>query len=158
MEKQVKQLIDFHNHINVPIAKKLVNEGASSNRRYIFEFAAKNLTKLSNKLELLANTFQNDTRITRLHLIAEEAGEVASALADNDEVALLDALVDLMYVTIGTAVTYDLPIIEGFEEVHKSNMTKRRIEDDVRCRDKGPNYVSPNLAKVLDEYRMKNES
>ncbi len=68
---------------------------------------------------------------------------------------LTKELADLMYVTIGTAVTFGLPLEEVFTEVHKSNMSK--LGDDgkpVRRADgkilKGENYKEPELDKYFD--------
>lgn len=88
----------------------------------------------------------------RAHLILEETGELFKALAAKDPVATLDALADLLYVVIGSGVTMDLPLAKAFEEVHRSNMTKSKQSDDPeapRVRDKGPDYVAPNLDGVL---------
>lgn len=96
-----------------------------------------------------------DVRLTRAHLILEEAAEVLRALANRDRVQLLDGLADLAYVTFGTAVAYGLPLDAALVEVHRSNMTKERQADDpenVRMRDKGPNYEPPDLRRVLEEH------
>lgn len=89
----------------------------------------------------------------RLHLIAEEAAELAKSLRAGDRVAAADALADLLYVVIGTAESYGLPWLELLEEVHRSNMTKQlRTADNIRMRDKGPDYRPPNISQVLDQY------
>lgn len=85
----------------------------------------------------------------RAHLMMEELAEVLRALEDGDELALLDGLADLLYVVYGTAVSYNLPLDEAFEEVHRSNMTKR--PNGPRCRDKGPDYEPPNLKDLLEK-------
>ena len=95
---------------------------------------------------------KEDQRLMRAHLILEEAGEFMEAMADGDELKAFDGLVDLLYVVIGSGVTFSLPLPEGFEEVHRSNMTKERQVSDVaghRIRDKGPNYSAPNLQAIL---------
>jgi len=92
----------------------------------------------------------------RLHLIAEEFSEMIEAWLIGDEVKFFDALIDLIYVIVGTGVTYDLPLGEGFDEVQRSNMTKERQPDDpqaARIRAKGPNYSAPNLVDILRRYR-----
>jgi len=88
----------------------------------------------------------NDVRYLRAHLILEEAGELMIALAHCDVVETLDALADMCYVVLGTACVYDLPLPEAFEEVHRSNMTKK--PSDQRCSDK-TGYVPPDLEKLL---------
>jgi hypothetical protein len=93
----------------------------------------------------------------RPHLTLEETAEWIDALIDGDEERALDALADRLYVLFGDAATYDLPLEAAFAEVHWSNMTKEKQPDDpsaARVRAKGPNYVPPNLRKVLDDYRQ----
>jgi len=97
-----------------------------------------------------------DVRLLRAHLLCEELAEVFQGMYDGNEQEVLDGLADLLYVLLGTAVTFDLPLEEAFLEVHKSNMTKEKQPKDAdkaRVRDKGPNYVAPDLARVLREYR-----
>lgn len=99
-----------------------------------------------------------DTRYLRAHLMLEELGEVLIAMSCGDEIGTLDGLADLSYVTHGTAAQYDLPLGAAFEEVHRSNCTKRRRASDpdgARVRDKGDNYEPPNLHAVLSRYRSK---
>lgn len=102
---------------------------------------------------------QGDERLYRAHLVLEEASEVFEALINRDEVELADSLSDLMYVTVGTAETYGLPIDELFKEVHRSNMTKkRRTVDNARLRDKGDNYSPPQIEKILKEAKCQQET
>ena len=68
---------------------------------------------------------------------------------------LTKELADLLYVVYGTAVTFNLPLQEVFEEVHKSNMSK--LGDDGRpiYREdgkvmKGPNYKPANVEQFFN--------
>lgn len=68
---------------------------------------------------------------------------------------LTKELADLMYVTIGTAVTFGLPLEEVFAEVHKSNMSKLGEDGKPIYREdgkvlKGEDYREPNLDKYFD--------
>ncbi len=126
------------------------------------EYPLRDLEHSANELQEIAaymlGEFKRtkDARYLRCHLLTEELGELISAMASNDEVLALDALCDLQYVLLGTAVTLDLPLAEGFDEVHTSNMTKRKQADDpdgVRVRQKGEGYVPPRFAEVLSRYR-----
>lgn len=90
-------------------------------------------------------------RSQRVGYCLEETGELAAALADGDETAILDALADLIYVVAGTAVAFGLPLPEAFDEVHNSNMSKTR--KDQGFRDKGPDYRPPDIVGVIEEHR-----
>ena len=93
-----------------------------------------------------------DPRTIRAQLLCEELAETFDAMAIGDETLLLDGLTDLLYVTLGTSVSFDLPIVPAFYEVHRSNMTKQC--DDVRVRHKGKEYKQPDLRSILDAHRM----
>jgi hypothetical protein len=108
--------------------------------------------------ELSKYISKKDCRPLRQHLHIEEEAELSVALSARDEVAILDALADKLYVILGTASILDLPLGEAFVAVHQSNMSKEKQPDDPlaeRVRDKGPNYKAPDLAKVLSDYRKK---
>lgn len=88
----------------------------------------------------------------RLHLIAEEFSEALAAVHNGDEQEFYDALLDMLYVILGTGVVFDFPLAAGFAEVHRSNMTKERQPSDKfanRVRSKGPNYVPPDLKGIM---------
>lgn len=93
-----------------------------------------------------------DIRALRVHLILEEVGEFIQAVRLCNQVEMLDALCDILYVVIGTALTFDLPLQEGFNEVHNSNMTKQP-SNEPRVSDKGNTYRAPDLQRVLNLYR-----
>lgn len=97
----------------------------------------------------------HDIRLLRAHLLVEELSETLTALEERNELALLDALADLTYVTAGTALAFDLPLPEAIEEVHRSNMTKVPScgQDGGRVLWKGTQYSPPKLKEILDAYR-----
>lgn len=71
-----------------------------------------------------------------------------------DKKKLTKELADLMYVVIGTAITFGLPLKEVFEEVHKSNMSKLGLDGKPVYREdgkvlKGPNYKEPDLERFF---------
>jgi hypothetical protein len=89
----------------------------------------------------------------RAQLMVEELGETIEAMAKLDDVALVDGLSDLQFVTIGASEAFGLPTEAGLNEVCDSNLTKDpRSDADHRLRDKGPNYRPPNILRVLDEW------
>lgn len=114
---------------------------------------AKMCASLSQAMEERLKIDDSDARLLRAHLMVEELGEVLAGLAHADELALLDGLADLVYVVLGTAVTFDLPLTEAFWEVQRSNMTKIRQENDPRVRDKGPSYDPPRLDRILEDHK-----
>lgn len=96
----------------------------------------------------------------RVSLCVEECKEVEEELWLNspefiDKKRLTKELADLLYVTIGTAVTFGLPLEEVFNEVHKSNMSKLGEDGKPIYREdgkvlKGPNYKEPDLEKFFE--------
>ena len=62
------------------------------------------------------------TQMLRKELISKEFTELINALNRQDLVEIADGCVDLIYVVIGTMVSYGLPLNLLWEEVHKSNM------------------------------------
>lgn len=60
----------------------------------------------------------------RWDLIDEEFNELQQAFETKDLPALLDNLVDLVYVCFGMAYMLGLPFNEAWEEIHKTNMQK----------------------------------
>jgi predicted HAD superfamily Cof-like phosphohydrolase len=65
----------------------------------------------------------NDIEL-RKHLIQEEFAEFKNASNERDIVDIADALADLLYVVLGSCVTYGIDAEPIFNEVHRSNMTK----------------------------------
>jgi NTP pyrophosphatase (non-canonical NTP hydrolase) len=92
-----------------------------------------------------------DPRVIRVQLMCEELGETIRAMASGDEVLLLDGLSDLLYVVLGTAIAFDMPVVEAFAEVHQSNMTK--AGGDQRVRNKGDEWTPPDIGQILFDHR-----
>ena len=103
--------------------------------------------------------WSEETVDLHLTLMEEEFNEVVEAIEDDPhrgyEVQVLKELVDLLYVTYGTAVALGLDIDEAFHRVHKSNMSKLgddglpvyRIDGKAL---KGPNYEPPYLTDLVE--------
>jgi len=101
----------------------------------------------------------------RFDLIDEEVQEVAEEFAGlsnarldavrrEHKVKLTKELVDLLYVTLGTGVALGLPLVEAFDEVHRSNMSKLGEDGKPILREdgkvlKGPNYSEANLEQFF---------
>lgn len=99
------------------------------------------------------------TKDLRVNLLAEELDELKEALAANDPLETLDALIDLQYVLDGAFISFGLSDVkdEAFAEVHRSNMSKLgedgkpiRREGDGKVM-KGPNYFKPDLAQFIKD-------
>lgn len=85
----------------------------------------------------------------RKDFIAEELGEYVEAVLDNDLVKVADALADLLYVVLGTAVVHGIDLQPIFNEVHRSNMTKDKLDPVTKKGGKGPSYEKPRIAELL---------
>ena len=90
-------------------------------------------------------------RALRIRLISEELEEFRIASENNDIVGVADALADLLVVVNGAALAWGINIGPIFDEVHRSNMTKRDglIRSDGKIL-KGPSYSPPNLEPLLE--------
>jgi predicted HAD superfamily Cof-like phosphohydrolase len=98
----------------------------------------------------------------RVKFMEEELREFKEARAKNDIAGMADALVDLSYVTLGTAHVMGLPWQELFFEVQKANMGKERAvraEQSLRgstydvVKPKG--WQPPDIAGVLRKHGWK---
>jgi predicted HAD superfamily Cof-like phosphohydrolase len=92
----------------------------------------------------------------RLRFMQEELSEYAQAAQDGDLNKQLDALVDLVYVALGTAYLQRFPFNTAFARVHAANMAKVRAlreSDSVRGSMydvvKPPGWVAPSHADLV---------
>ena len=93
----------------------------------------------------------------RLDILTEELNELKEAVENNDIVEVFDALIDIEYLIHGTALEFGLQdyMQDGFNEVHRSNMSKLDLDGNPIYREdgkvlKGPNYSPPNLSSILE--------
>lgn len=151
MEKQVRE---FHEKHGFPIGQEFV--AGHPDRRALISMAddAKVWSQAQLQLALIEQKI-GDERLYRAHLIAEEFAELMNAFAVGDEIKLADALGDLIYVVIGTAVTYNIPIQYVFDEIHRSNMTKPKRDPttDPRMRNKSDGYTPPDIQTAIEHGR-----
>ena len=99
----------------------------------------------------------------RLRIFEEEAEELRTAFEDKDEVEFLDALGDVLVTLFGLAQATGMPIIEGFNIVHESNMSKLgedgkpvyfpEYHPKAGKIAKGPNFFRPTsgLSSLIEE-------
>ena len=105
--------------------------------------------------QLCPNTVGHLTAVKlrqRIDFMQEELDEFSQASAGQDLAGQADALVDLVYVAIGTAVQLGLPWDQLWDDVQRANMakevgvTKRGYAHDV-C--KPPGWEGPRTKEVL---------
>lgn len=88
----------------------------------------------------------------RQEMLDSEVQELRDALAAGDRIKVADALADIVYVAVGTAIVMGIPFDAVLAEVHRSNMTKLippiRLREDGKIL-KGPHYEPPNVAREL---------
>jgi predicted HAD superfamily Cof-like phosphohydrolase len=72
-------------------------------------------------------TLPADVREFRIRFMYEELDEYQKAANEDDLVGQLDALVDLVYVAVGTAYMQNLPFNDAFAIIHSCNMKKERV-------------------------------
>jgi predicted HAD superfamily Cof-like phosphohydrolase len=92
----------------------------------------------------------------RLQFLYEELGELADAYENEDLEGIADALIDLVYVALGTAHFHHLPWTALFNEVQRANMQKARAQssDDSKRNSefdvvKPENWKTPQLLEIL---------
>lgn len=85
----------------------------------------------------------------REELMSEELDEYFEAGKARDLVKLADAIADLAYTVIGTAVAHGIDLQPIFDEVHRSNMTKEPAKDNPLKPVKGPAFEQPRIAALL---------
>lgn len=95
-----------------------------------------------------------DRYLLRYALIFEELCEFADAVKDEDIVEVADSLGDLIYVIVGAALEYGIPLDEVVSEIHRSNLSKldedgKPIYNEMGKVMKGKNYSPPDLKGIL---------
>lgn len=96
----------------------------------------------------IPSEYDSDLRVA---LIREELIELDLALTNADLVEVADAIGDLLYVVLGTAVACGIDITPIFHEIHRSNMSK--FIDGYKSPSgkwiKGPSYSPANLTQFI---------
>ena len=94
----------------------------------------------------------------RYELMKEENEEYLEAANQGDLTEVADALGDMLYVLCGTIIEHGLEhkIEAIFDEIQQSNMSKldengNPIYNEMGKVIKGPDYIKPNIAKVLKD-------
>lgn len=94
----------------------------------------------------------------RYKLALEELEEFKEAAEKEDLVEIFDALVDQLYILLGTVHAFGMGVAleEGFYEVHRSNMTKLGADGKPIYREDGKviksdKFDPPNLQRIIKE-------
>jgi predicted HAD superfamily Cof-like phosphohydrolase len=86
----------------------------------------------------------------RESLITEEVGDLLEAMCDNDLPGVADGIADLIYVAIGTAISYGIDLPAVWAAVQEANMAKlgggRRADGK---HEKPPGWRPPDVAGLL---------
>jgi predicted HAD superfamily Cof-like phosphohydrolase len=92
----------------------------------------------------------------RYDLMREENDEYLEAAKEGDLIEIADALGDQLYILCGTILKHGMQhkIMEVFEEIHRSNMSKLGEDGKPIYREdgkvlKGKNYFKPNIKKII---------
>jgi predicted HAD superfamily Cof-like phosphohydrolase len=101
-----------------------------------------------------------DTEDFRVKFMQEELDEYINADTLDKK---FDALIDLVYVALGTAYLHGFPFHRGWFEVHSANMKKQRAKSDADSKRnssqdviKPEGWKPPDIEKVLaDHIRLK---
>lgn len=118
---------------------------------------AKDLRRLSKGADGAARESGAAMAFLRMHLALEELAEMAEALADGDQLALLDALADRQYVLDGDYLAFGMDGVKeaAIKEVHRSNMSKlvngRPVLNAAGRVMKPDTYSPADLRPILEE-------
>jgi len=104
-----------------------------------------------------------ERRTLRWEIIYEEMEELRHAMAVGlnrmikaDLIEVADGIADAIYVLIGTALEFGIPLEKVWDEVQRSNMSKLDENGKPILREdgkvlKGPNFFKPDIAKIINE-------
>lgn len=103
----------------------------------------------------------DDLYAFRYGFLAEELQEFKDAHLAGDLAGAFDALLDLVYVALGTAHLMELPWQEGWDAVQDANMAKERAtsaEQSTRLSAfdviKPPGWTPPDIEGILGKYAI----
>lgn len=159
MEDTTQALLEFHEAFRQPV-RTLPSVGPTTEAvRERLRFLATALAKWAQWAQYWAQWAggERGTPMLRMHLIVEEAAEVAQAMAQDDVVATLHELTDLTYVVEGTYVALGLHGLKraAFREVHRANMSKLGPDGQPVLNEAGrvlksELYAPPDLQRVYN--------
>jgi len=103
----------------------------------------------------------DDTELVnfRTSFLMEELSEYTNAIVKKDTAGALDALVDIVYIALGTAWLFNLPFNKAWKEIQAANMKKVRAKDKTGKRGtkfdviKPKGFIEPNIERIIEEER-----
>ncbi len=105
-----------------------------------------------------ARPLDKSTQAYRIHFLEEELNEFIQSANLDDTVGMADALIDIVYVAMGTAYMMGLPWQKLWNEVQRTNMNKIRATDANQSKRKNSldvikpeGWEPPNLKAIIDE-------
>ena len=111
--------------------------------------------KIGNNYEPTSKLSEKDIQL-RYDLMKEENEEYFEAAKNNDLVEIADALGDQLYILCGTILKHGMQhkIVEVFEEIQRSNMSKLDKDGNPIYRKDGKvlksdQYFKPDIASIL---------
>lgn len=88
-----------------------------------------------------------------LNIVYSEVNELEAALADNDWIETMDAIIDsiVTLATLGVRFGFTADQLSAaWDEVQRSNMSKTIAPEVIDGKlQKGPHFVAPNLADIV---------
>jgi predicted HAD superfamily Cof-like phosphohydrolase len=113
--------------------------------------------KISNNYSPTVELTESDIML-RFKLMAEENEEYLEAAQAGDLVEVADALGDMLYILCGTILKHGMQdkIVEVFEEIQRSNMSKLDKDGNPIYREDGKvlksdQYFKPDLKTILEK-------
>ena len=92
----------------------------------------------------------------RIDFLEEELNEFKESCSQSDLIGMSDALIDLVYVAMGTAKMMGLPWEQLWDEVHSCNMNKIKVINILDSKRKSAidvikpeGWKSPDIKKIL---------
>ena len=97
----------------------------------------------------------------RTSFLMEELSEYTNAIVKKDSAEVLDALVDIVYIALGTAWLFNLPFDKAWKEIQAANMKKVRAKDTTGKRGtkfdviKPKDFKEPNIRRIIEDEKVR---
>tara|TARA_B110000459_G_C16580715_1_gene481154 strand:+ start:953 stop:1330 length:378 start_codon:yes stop_codon:yes gene_type:complete len=98
-------------------------------------------------------SFTKDFEEKTTTYINEEVAELTAAFKAQDKAEIADALIDIIYFSMGAIAQMGVPFHKAFDDVHKANMSKKKgiktergLQGDAT---KPAKWVAPDLNKYF---------